>query len=106
VVSIDRAGKVTKMKPVKIFKVIGADGKPSPMPTPPWLATQIIKDTRLMADSKNDYSYDFKLQKGDKVTVKFGHLLVKPKALKKFGLENNEEATKFRVLSEKTFTVE
>ena len=105
VVSIERAGKITKMKPVKIFKVIGAEGKPSPMPTPPWLATQIIKDTRLMADSKKDYSYDFKLQKDDKVTVKFGHLLVKPKALKKFGLENNEEATKFRVLSKKTFIV-
>jgi hypothetical protein len=39
------------------------------------------------------------------VHVEFGHLLVKPKALKKFKLENNAEAKKFRVISEKTFTI-
>jgi hypothetical protein len=105
-VSVNRDGNVSKMKVQKIFKVIGSDGKASPMPTPPWLATQIIKETRIMADSKKDYAYDFVLQKGDKVTVKFGHLLMKPKAAKKFGLGDNEEATKFRVLTEKTFTVE
>ena len=58
-----------------------------------------------MANSKKDYAYDFKLQKGDIVTVKFGHLLMKKKAAKKFGLEANEEATKFRVLSKKSFTI-
>ena len=105
-VSIDRDGNVTKMKVQKIFKVIGVKDKNSSKPTPPWLATQIIKESRIMADSKKDYAYDFVLQKGDKVTVKFGHLLMKPKAAKKFGLANNEEATKFRVLTEKTFTIE
>ena len=105
-VSVNRDGNVTKMKVQKIFKVIGADGKDSPMPTPPWLATQIIKESRIMADSKKDYAYDFALQKGDKVTVTFGHILMKKKAAKKFGLGDNEEANKFRVLTEKTFTIE
>jgi hypothetical protein len=105
-VSINRDGNVTKMKAQKLFKVIGAEGKASPEPTPPWLATQIIKDTRIKADSKKSYDYAFSLKKGDKVTVQYGHLLIKPKAAKKFGLEKNEEATKFRVLKERTFTIE
>ena len=64
------------------------------------------KESRIMADSKKDYTYDFALKKGDKVTVKFGHLLMKKKAAEKFGLGDNEEANKFRVLTEKTFTIE
>jgi len=105
VVSIKRDGKVIKMDPKKLFKVIGSKAGPSPMATPPWLATDIIKDTRIPANTKKDFKYDFALQSGDKVTAKFGYLLVKPKALKKFELENNEEAKKFRVIAKETFTV-
>jgi hypothetical protein len=101
-VSVRREGKVTEMKTRKFFKIIGDKGKP----TPPWLASQIIKEKRLMAESTNRYRYDFKLQKGDKVSVKFGHLLVNPKMLKKLGLEKSEEAKKFRVLAEKHFIVD
>jgi len=102
-VSIERDGKIIKMKPRKLIKIIGS--KETGKPTPPWAATGIVKDTRIPANTKKDYKYNQVLQSKDKVTVKFGYLLVKPKALKKFKLENNEEAKKFRVIAKDTFTV-
>ena len=105
-VSVERDGNVTQMKTEKLFQVIGAEVNGTAKPTPPWLATKIIKDSRIDANSKKEYAYAFTLKKGDKVKVKFGHLLMKKKAAKKFGLEANEEANKFRVLSEKTFVIE
>ena len=103
VVTIERDGKVIKMDPKKLFKVIGS--KETGKPTPPWAATAIVKDTRIPAKTKKDFKYDVVLQSGDKVTAKFGYLLVKPKALKKFDLQDNEEAKKFRVIAKETFTV-
>ena len=100
-VSILRAGEVIKLEPVKIFKKIGSKGKP----TPPWLATEIIHNTTLAANSTTKYPFKQTLKSGDVITAKFGYMLIIPKALKKFGLENNEEAKKYRVISEKTFTI-
>ena len=100
-VSVLRAGKTISLEPKKLFEVIGHNNKP----TPPWLADSIIKDTRLKPNSKTNFDFKFKLLSGDSVHVEFGHLLVKPKVLKKFKLENNAEAKKFRVISEKTFTI-
>ena len=105
VVSIKRGEEIIKMEPKKLLKIIGSKAGPSPKATPPWLATDVVKDTRIPANTKKDFKYDFKLQSGDKVTAKFGYHLVKPKALKKFELENNEEAKEFRVIAKETFTV-
>ncbi len=105
VVSIERDGKIIKMDPKKLFKVIGNAQGSAPKATPPWLADRVIKDTRIPANTKKDFNYDFTLQSGDKVTAKFGYHLVKPKALKKFKLENNEEAKKFIVITNEVFTV-
>jgi len=38
-------------------------------------------------------------------TAKFGYLLVKKPALKKFDLQDNKEAKKFRIIKKKSFTV-
>lgn len=100
-VTIKRGDQVLKLKPVNMFKMIGDKGKP----TPPWLATELIKNTSLPAHSKKSYAFNKKLEKGDRIIAKFGAMLIMPKALKKFGLEKNEEAKKFRVISEKTYTV-
>ncbi len=105
VVSIKRNGKVIKMDTKKLLKIIGNAKGASPKPTPPWLADRTIKDTRIPANTKKDFNYDFKLQSGDKVSAKFGYHLVKPKALKKFDLENNEEAKKFIVISNEVFVI-
>ena len=101
VVKVIRGKETINIKPLKFFKVIGKDSKPSA----PWLATEVVKDSRIGANKKEDFSFSFELKKGDKIVAEFGHLLVKTKALKKFGLEDNEEAKKFRVISEKSFIV-
>lgn len=100
-VTVTRGNSTTKMKARKIFKKIGHKGKP----TPPWLATEIIHDSRIPAQTKKAFPYAWELQSGDVITAKFGYLLVLPKALKKFDLQDNEEATKFRIINEKSFTV-
>ncbi|MCK5855654.1 MAG: hypothetical protein KAG56_10560, partial [Sulfurovaceae bacterium] len=57
------------------------------------------------ANTKKAYPYEWNLKSGDVITATFGYYLVKPRALKKFDLQNNEEATKFRVIRKETFTV-
>lgn len=105
VVSIKRDGKVIKMDTKKFFKVIGnADGV-SPQPTPPWLADRTIADTRIPANTKKGFTYDFKVKKGDVINAQFGYHLVKPKILKKFKLENNEDAKRFIVISKEVYTI-
>ena len=98
-------GTVHEMFGIAIDKTIGSIKGESPMPTPPWLATQIIRDTTIAANSKKAYKYAWDLKSGDVITARFGYYLVKPKALKKFNLQDNKEATKFRVIREETFTV-
>jgi len=101
VVTVTRDGDVTKMQTRKILKKIGTESKPSA----PWLATQIVHDTRIPANTKIAYPYAWDLKNGDVITATFGYYLVKPKALKKFDLKENKEATKFRVIKKETFTV-
>ncbi|MCF6243807.1 MAG: cytochrome c family protein [Sulfurovum sp.] len=100
-VSVNSGGSITKMETRKIIKKIGTKGKPSA----PWLATQIVHDTRIPANSKKVYPYKWDVKSGDIITAEFGYFLVKPEALKKFDLLENKEAKKFRVIRKETFTV-
>ena len=104
-VSVKSSDGVVKMQDRIIAKTIGNMKGESPAPTPPWLATQIIRDTTIPANTKKAYPYEWNLKSGDVITATFGYYLVKPRALKKFDLQNNEEATKFRVIRKETFTV-
>ena len=100
-VSVKRGGKVIKL-PSKIFlRALGRDGKP----TPPWLATEIIKNTSIKANEKRSIKYNFHLQKGDEVKAVLGYYLVNPKLIKKLGLENDEKAKKFHILKEESFKI-
>ena len=101
VVTIKRGYKTIKMKTRQIVKKIGRNNKPSA----PWLATQVIHNTTIPANTKKAYPYKLNLQSGDIITAKFGYLLVKPKALKKFDLQKNTEATKFRIIKKVSFIV-
>ena len=105
VVTVTRDGSVTKMQDRIIAKTIGTVKNGKPVPTPPWLATQIVKNTTIPANTKKAFPYAWDLKSGDVITATFGFYLVKPKALKKFGLQDNKEATKFRVIRKETFTV-
>jgi hypothetical protein len=101
VVSVKSGSDVTKMQTRKIIKKIGTNDKPSA----PWLATQIVHDTTIPANTKKAYPYQWDLKSGDVITATFGYYLVKPKALKKFDLQDTEEATKFRIIKKQSFTV-
>lgn len=105
VVTIKRDGKVIKMKPVNMSKTIGIKTKNGSKKTPPWLATKNIADSRIPANTKKSFNFDFVLKSGDVVTAKFGHLLMKPGAAKKFGLQDNKEVKKLRVISKETFKI-
>ena len=100
-VTVDRGGKKIEMKPYIFVRVIGKEGKA----TPPWIANAVLKDTMVHGNERKTVTYATRLQKGDKVTVHLGHYLVKPKALKKFGLQNTEAATKFYTLKKKIDTI-
>ncbi|EHP30928.1 hypothetical protein SMGD1_2405 [Sulfurimonas gotlandica GD1] len=100
-VSVERNGKIDKFEPEVFVRVIGKDGKP----TPPWVANTVIKDTMIKANEKRVVTYKKELLKGDKVHVTLGYFLVKPKALKKFGLDKDEVAKKFYVLKKETYIV-
>ena len=97
-----RNGKVIKEFKDQVFaKVLGADGKP----TFPWKATEVIKNTILEKESAVTFNFEMALQKGDQVELTFGYHLVNPKAAPKLKLENNTDATKFRILKTSLFTI-
>lgn len=101
-VSIKNNSKtVDRFKPEVFVRVIGKDGKP----TPPWLANSIVKNTMIQANEKRVVKYKKDLKKGDEVHVTLGYFLVKPKALRKFGLQDDEVARKFYTLKTEVFTV-
>lgn len=105
-VTVTRDGKVTKMQTRELEKIIGTNEGGSAKPTPPWLATTVIKDTRIPANTSIAYPYAWELKTGDIITATFGYLLVKPGSLEKLELQDNKEATKFRVIKEQSFTVQ
>ena len=104
-VTVKRGSEVIEMESRKLIKVIGSKAGKSPVKTPPWLATEIIKDTRIPANTVKAYPYAWNLQAGDVITAKFGYFLVKTRALQKFDLQDNKEATKFRVIKKGSFNV-
>jgi hypothetical protein len=98
-VSVERGKEHIILKEIKFERVIGNKGKAAM----PWAATETIKDTMIQANEKRAVSYDFKILKGDKVTVVLGWFLVNPKALKPLHLEETEVATKFHTFKTETF---
>ena len=101
-ISIQRKGKTIALKPVPFFRVLGKDGKPAM----PWNATGVFKDTMLNAGESRTVSFDTVLQSGDVVESDFGFFLVNPKVVKKFQLENSEQATRFNLLKKTRLVVD
>ena len=98
-VSIEREGEIIPLKETKFARVIGHNGKPAM----PWAASTTLKDTMIQANEKRAVPYDFKIQKGDKVTVILGWFLVNPKALKTLGLEKDRTSTEFHEFKKEHF---
>ncbi len=96
-----RDGKERLLQEEAFTRVIGTDKKPSP----PWLATETLKDTLIKAFEKRQVKIDASLHAGDELVVQFGYHIVNPKMAKKLGLDQ-EKFTKFVVLSKGRFKVQ
>ena len=100
-VSVERDGKVEDMKPEIFVRMIGKDEKPSP----PWIASEVVKDTMIKGKETRLVNYDQVVQKGDKVHATLGYYLVKPQVAKRFGIEINEHIDTFHILKKVTHII-
>ncbi|WP_457748097.1 multiheme c-type cytochrome [Sulfurimonas sp.] len=100
-VSLTRNHKSIELTPVTFIRVIGKDKKPSP----PWIATQLLKNTQIQAKELRKIFFSYPLQSGDKLLVTLGHYIVNPQAAKKLNLSKNKKLTQFRVFKEEQFNV-
>ena len=98
-VSLKRASKIIELKSVKFLRVIGKNKKPAP----PWIATEVLKNTQIQAKESRVIHFETILEKGDELDVRLGQYRVNPKAVKKLGL--NKKFAKFSVFKEETFYV-
>ncbi len=99
--TLNRNGKKEALKTETFIKVIGTEEKPSM----PWLATQVVKDTMIKGNEKRTVAFDTKLQSGDEIETTLGFYIVNPKAVKKLGLEEHKELSRFTVLKSSYFRV-
>jgi len=99
--TLKRNGKKEVLKTETFIKVIGTKGKPSM----PWLATQVVKETMIKGNEKREVTFDTKLQSGDEIETTLGFYIVNPKAIKKLGLEEHKELSKFTILKHSYFNV-
>jgi hypothetical protein len=99
-VSVTRDGKTTNFKDEVFIRVIGHNGKPAM----PWAATTTLKDTIIKANEKRSVTYDFKIQKGDKLDLVLGWYLVNPQLLQTLKLDKEKVATKFTEFKKESFT--
>ena len=95
IVKVQRGDKVYSFEK-SFVRIIGTNKKPSP----PWIATEVVKNNMLKANEKRVIDFGFALQKGDRIEVIFGFYKVNPKMAKKFGLQ-----TKFITLKRKRYTI-
>ena len=98
-VSVERKGETINLAKKTFARVIGHKGKPAM----PWAASTTLKDTMIQANEKRSVPYDFKIQKGDNISVVLGWFLVNPKALKTLKLEKDKASTEFHEFKKQSF---
>ena len=98
-VKVLRGSKTIELKDETFVRVIGHNNKPAM----PWTASKTLKNTMIQANEKRAVKYDFKIQKGDTVSVTLGWFLVNPKALKSLNLQKNKVATEFHKFKKEMF---
>ena len=99
-VSIENGSKKTNLKPVAFIRIIGKNGHPAP----PWVATEIVKDTQIQAKERRIIHFKRALKAKDKVIVKLGEFIVNPKMAKKLHIKN-KDLTTFKIFKEEQFDV-
>jgi hypothetical protein len=98
---LKRDGKSEELKTYTFVKVIGTEGKASM----PWLATEVVKDNMIKGDEKRVVKFDKILKSGDEIEAILGYHIVNSKAVKKLGLEDEKELSKFITLKSSYFKV-
>ena len=96
-----RDGKREDLETHTFVKIIGTEGKASM----PWLATEIVKDNMIKGEEKRVIKFDKDVKSGDEIEVILGYFIVNPKAVKKLGLEDEKELSKFQVLKSTEFKI-
>ena len=82
-------------------KVLGKDSKP----TPPWLATEFIRDDMIKPLESRVLRFNKDLKNGDSVEVLLGYYIVAPDSLKKLGLEGSDDLKRFHILKREFINV-
>ena len=99
-VTIIRDKKSILLPVTKFLRIIGKDNKP----TPPWIATKVLKDTQIQAKETRTVHFAHSLKTRDEVLVKLGQYIVNPKMAKKLNIKNNG-LTIFKIFKEERFFV-
>ncbi|PHS58002.1 MAG: hypothetical protein COB17_04700 [Sulfurimonas sp.] len=94
---ISRNGKIIELEPFVFERILGKDGKE----VMPWNANMALKDTLVYA--KREVVFKEVLLDGDNLKLTLGIKMISKDGLKKLGLKDNNELTKFRVLKTQKF---
>ena len=98
---LKRDGKNEVLKSHTFVKAIGTEGKPSM----PWLATEVVKDNMIKGNEKRVVKFNKTIKSGDEIELVLGYYIVNPKAVKKLGLEDEKELSKFKTLKSANFKI-
>ncbi|WP_457749009.1 cytochrome c3 family protein [Sulfurimonas sp.] len=96
-VKITREHRTIQLKPYIFTRTFGKNNTTSM----PFEASKVLKDTLIYA--QKSISYNFKLQKGDKLTVTLGFRLISPTAAQELHLQHDVALSKTRVLKTQSF---
>lgn len=94
---IIRDSKTIKLEPFIFERILSKDSRE----VMPWEADEASKDTLIYA--KRDVLFSKAIKKGDRLVLTLGVQRISKEGVKKLGLEDNEELTKFRILKIEKF---
>ena len=94
-IKLYKDGKEVYTTKKSFARIVGKNGKA----TPPWLATEIVKDDMIKANEKRVISINVPQNiKFDKVEAVLGYYLVNPKMAKRLGIDNAPELMRLHIL--------
>jgi len=92
-VEVHRDNKIIKLKNEIFKKVIQKTEHPTK-----------YKSNMIKANENRIITYDFKLEKQDRISVVLGYYLVNPKIVTRLNLQDDKQATKFHILKKEFFS--
>jgi len=99
-VKIKRDNKITPLPTKRFEKIIGKDN----IPSLPWEANRVLKDSSIKANEKRDIKFDFNIEPNDEIEATLGYFIVKPNILEKLKIED-KKLKKFVIIKQQYFKV-